>query len=285
MKYWISGIIVLLVALAAWYAFSVRAPEVEEAPAVAPPVAQQPTEPGTPADVVPEPLAEETAPQAAQETALPVEESPPLPALAESDAVAVEKLAALAGEAPLTDYIVGDAVIPRIVATVDALDGRRVPGVIQAVRGPGGEFLATADERPQTVIRNEAGDPIPQYVVDPANYQRYTVYVEMLEAMDPAELASAFRDYQPLFEKAFSQMGYAEGDFDQRLRAVIDDLLATPEPQQPLRLIKPEAYYLYADEQLESLSAGQKALLRMGPDNAVRVKDRLRAFRDALAAG
>ena len=281
MKYWITGIIVLVLALAAWYLFSVKSPEVEEPAAVAPPIAQQPTEAMKPAEVAPEPAAEETAP----EIAPPVEEEIPLPALAESDAAAVERLAELAGEEPLTDYIVGDAVIPRIVATVDALDGRQVPGVIQAVHGPGGEFLATRDERPEVEIRNEAGDPIPQYVVDPANYQRYSVYVEMLEAMDPEELASAFREYRPLLEKAFSQMGYPEGDFDQRLRAVIDDLLATPEPQRPLRLIKPEAYFLYADEELESLSAGQKALLRMGPDNAARVKDRLRAFRDALAAG
>lgn len=281
MKYWISGIIVLVLALAAWYLFSVKTPEVEQPPVAAPPIPQQPTEPMKPAEVAPEPAAEETAP----EIAPPVEEETPLPALAESDAAAVERLAELAGEAPLTDYIVGDAVIPRIVATVDALDGRQVPGVIQAVRGPGGEFLATRDERPEAVIRNEAGDPIPQYVVDPANYQRYSVYVEMLEAMDPGDLASAFRNYQPLFEKAFSQMGYPEGDFGQRLRSVIDDLLVTPEPPRPLRLIKPEAYFLYADEELESLSAGQKVLLRMGPDNAARVKDRLRAFRDALVAG
>jgi hypothetical protein len=281
MKYWITGIIVLVLALAAWYVFSGRTAEVTESPAVAPPIAQRPSEPMKPAEVVPEPVAEQTAP----EPAPPVEEVPPLPALAESDAAAVETLAALAGASPLTDYLAGDAVIPRIVATIDALDGRQVPGVIQAVQGPGGDFLATADERPQVVIRNEAGDPIPQYVVDPANYQRYSVYVEMLEATDPEELASAFRDNQPLFEKAFSQMGYPEGDFDQRLRTVIDDLLATPEPQRPLRLIKPEAYFLYAEEELESLSAGQKVLLRMGPDNAARVKDRLRAFRDALAAG
>lgn len=281
MKYWLTGIIVLVLALVAWYVLSVRAPEVEKAPIPASPIAQPAAVPVTPAQAVTEPVVEETAPLAAP----PAAEETPLPALAESDAAAMAKLAALAGDSPLTDYVVGEAVIPRIVATVDALDGRRVPGVIQAVQGPGGDFLATADERPAVLIRNEAGDPIPQYVVDPANYQRYSVYVETLEAMDPEELASAFRDYQPLFEKAFSQMGYPEGDFDRRLRAVIDDLLAAPEPQRPLRLIKPEAYYLYADEQLEALSAGQKALLRMGPDNAARVKARLRAFRDALAAG
>ena len=73
-----------------------------------------------------------------------------------------------------------------------------------------------------------------------------------------------------------------EGDFDQRLRAVIDELLATPDVSGPLRLIKPEAYYLYADEELESLTAGQKILLRMGPDNAARVKAKLAEIRDAL---
>jgi hypothetical protein len=215
----------------------------------------------------------------------PVVEEAPLPGLAESDAAALATLDDLAGGAPLTDYVAGDAVISRIVATIDALRGRRVPDVIQAVRGPDGDFLATAVEQPETEIRNEAGDPLPQYDVDPANYQRYTRYVELLEAVDPAQLAGAVRDWQPVLEEAFRQLGYPEGNFDQRLRSVIDEVLAAPEPRQPIRLIKPEAYYLYADPELESLSAGQKALLRMGPENAARVKARLTAFRDALVRG
>jgi hypothetical protein len=80
-------------------------------------------------------------------------------------------------------------------------------------------------------------------------------------------------------------LGYPEGNFDHRLRSVIDEALAAPEPRQPIRLVKPEAYYLYADPELESLTAGQKALLRMGPENAARVKARLAAFREALANG
>jgi hypothetical protein len=199
--------------------------------------------------------------------------------------MALATLAGLAGGAPLTDYLAEDAVISRIVATIDALGGRRVPDVIQAVRGPDGAFLAIAVEQPDPVMRNEAGDPLPQYDIDPANYQRYTVYVELLEAVDPAELAAAVRSYRPLLEEAFRQMGYPDGDFDQRLRAVIDDVLAAPEPRQPIRLVKPEAYYVYVDPELEARSAGQKALLRMGPANAARVKARLAAFRDALANG
>ena len=49
-----------------------------------------------------------------------------------------------------------------------------------------------------------------------------------------------------------------------------------------MRLIKPEAYYLFADEDLESLSAGQKILIRMGPDNAARVKAKLVEIRAVL---
>ncbi|RPH94952.1 MAG: DUF3014 domain-containing protein, partial [Lysobacterales bacterium] len=100
-----------------------------------------------------------------------------------------------------------------------------------------------------------------------------------------AELAAAVRNYRPLLDEAFRQMGYPEGDFLQRLRAVIEEVLAAPEPRQPIRLVKPEAYYVYVDPELEALSAGQKALLRMGPANAARVKAWLAAFRDALANG
>jgi hypothetical protein len=63
---------------------------------------------------------------------------------------------------------------------------------------------------------------------------------------------------------------------------VIDDLLATPSVEEPYRLIKPEAVYVFADEELESLSAGQKIMLRMGSDNAARVKSKLSEFREAL---
>ena len=135
-----------------------------------------------------------------------------------------------------------------------------MPAVIQAVQGPGGEFQATADEQPESVILDEVGDPIPQYVLDPVNYQRYTPYVEMIEDVDPAQAVA----------------------IEQRLRAIIDELLATPDVSGPVRLIKPEAFYLFADDELEALSAGQKVLLRMGPENAARIKAKLAEIKAAL---
>jgi len=278
MKNWIILIILVVLGLGTWYLLSVQKDAVEEAPAP-PPIAveEAPAPPPVEEEATAEP--DVSSPVVAEEAA---PEEPPLPPLADSDPVAVEALSGLVGSEPVQQYVVSEDVIPRLVATLDALSGKQVPASIKAVEGPGGNFQATADEQPDSVIRNAAGDPIPQYVVDPVNYRRYTPYVEMLEAADTADIVASYQDYRPLFEEAFSQLGYPDGDFDQRLRSLIDELLATPDVSGPVRLIKPEAYYLYADEELESLTAGQKVLLRMGPDNAARVKAKLTEIRDTL---
>ena len=57
-------------------------------------------------------------------------------------------------------------------------------------------------------------------------------------------------------------------------------MLATPEVEQPLTLMKPEAYFLFIDPGLEALPAGQKVLLRMGSENAARVKAKLVEIRE-----
>lgn len=275
MKYWLTVVILIVLGLMAWYFYSNRPAPVEEAPVAAPPtVVEEAPPPATPAREVPPPeLPAEPEPE--------VEELP-LPPLAESDAEALAAAADLVGAEAADRYLVGEAVIPKVVATVDVLGGRKVPANLQAVAGPEGSFEANVDPDPPSVIRNEVGDPLPQYRIDPINYQRYTPYVEMLEAIPPGEAAATLERYRPLLDEAFRQLGYPEGDFEQRLQAIIDELLATPDVDDPVWLIKPEAYYQFADEDLESLSAGQKILLRMGPDNAARVKARLALIREAL---
>jgi hypothetical protein len=151
-----------------------------------------------------------------------------------------------------------------------------------AVQPPTTEFTAEPDEWPDKLILDEAGDPIDQFTTSEANHGRYTPYVELFEAMDTGEAMAAYQQYQPLFQEAFAQLGYGAVRFEDRLVEVIDELLATPDVSEPLQLKKPEAFYLFVDEDLEALSAGQKILVRMGPDNASRVKSKLREFRQAL---
>jgi len=60
---------------------------------------------------------------------------------------------------------------------------------------------------------------------------------------------------------------------------VIDHLLQAPEASGPIQLVQPKVMFQYADPNLESRSAGQKLLLRMGPANERIVKQKLREFR------
>jgi hypothetical protein len=138
------------------------------------------------------------------------------------------------------------------------------------------------NDAPETIISNEEGDEIPQFFIDPANYDRYTPYVDLLAGMDSAELVESYRSNYPLFQEAFRQMGYPEGDFNERLIEIIDELLATPELTEPADLVKPEAYFQFTDPGLESRPAGQKILLRMGNENAARVKLKLAEIRALL---
>jgi hypothetical protein len=277
MKNWLIAIVVIvLVAAAAWY-FLARPPEAEpvasppparqeEAPQKARPVEQAPVQPAS------EPVTEE-----------PMAEEAPLPDLAESDPFAVDELSDLVGENDVQEYWAQEGVISRVVATVDALDGRQLPGVVLAVRGPASDFEASPVDNPETVIRNAQGDAVPQFVLDPSNYERYEPYVNMLESADTDQIVDLYRRNEPLFQQAYRQLGYTDGRFQDRLIEIIDELLATPTVEGPVRLVKPEAYYLFADPELEALNAGQKIMVRMGSENAARVKAKLARIRDALS--
>ncbi len=279
MKNWLIGLLLIVLAGAADYYVTIYRPSTEVPPPPPLPITiveQTPPEPeAIPDESAPEPF--ELEPELEI-----VDEVHALPPLAESDDLVLASLSGLTGEASVTRFLVKDNVVSRFVASVDALTSRQVPGHIMVVRALEGDFVASANEEPDIVIRNAEGDPIPQYVLNPANYKRYEPQVEMFEALDTQELIGLYRNFDSLSQQAYSQLGYANDDFDARLIEVIDSLLSTPEISEPLQLIKPEAYYLYADPDLEALSAGQKILLRMGPANAQRVKEKLREIRAAL---
>jgi hypothetical protein len=63
---------------------------------------------------------------------------------------------------------------------------------------------------------------------------------------------------------------------------IIDLLLSTPEPAEPIRLVRPLVLYKFADPELEALSGGQKLLIRMGDDNAAKIRQMLQAFRQLI---
>jgi hypothetical protein len=282
MKNAVIGLLVIVLAAAAYYYFRIYS-EQNQALQIPPPViaeAVKPTPEPEP-ELIREPVREETMPPPEPEPSPPPE---PLPLLAESDTMARQSLSELVGESGVIQYFVTEDMISRFVASVDALTSRQVPDQIQVILGPGGVFEVTSNDQPENEIKNAEGDSIPQFLMDPVNHQRYTRQVEMFEAVDADELVVNYQKMSPLFKQAWAELGYSDDGFDQRLLEVIDSLLDTPDVRTPIHLIKPEAFYLFADPRLEGLPAGQKLMLRMGHDNAIRVKAKLREIRNLLAA-
>ncbi len=214
----------------------------------------------------------------------PARQPAPLPALADSDPVVLESLAGLAGESAVLQHVVTENVVSRVVATIDALTGRRVSASLLPLQPAEGVLEVTENTHPANPRTTAEGDPVREFVVDPVNYQRYVNYIELLESMNTDELLAAYQRYQPLFQQAYVEIGYPQGDFNARLLEVIDHLLDAPEVSEPVRLVKPEAYYQFADPQLEALTAGQKLMIRLGSSNAHRVKLKLAEFRETLKA-
>ena len=101
-----------------------------------------------------------------------------------------------------------------------------------------------------------------------------------MEQADTQKLVQTYVRLYPLFQKSYEELGYPKGYFNDRLVEVIDHLLATPDVPAPIALVQPKVLYEFADPALESRSAGQKMLMRMGPVNESRVKAKLRDIRN-----
>ena len=192
-----------------------------------------------------------------------------LPALDDSDSQVAAALASLVGGDQLRGVLVPRRIIARIVATIDALPRNSGLGTLMLpAQPPKGTFL-TKDAAGGTVVAAE-------------NAARYAPYMTLVENTDPKALVAWYVHAYPLFQEAYRQLGYPKGYFNDRLIVAIDDLLAAPDRAQPAALQRSKSYYEYADPALESLSTGQKMLLRIGPANEARVKAKLRVIRASL---
>jgi len=279
MKNILIALAVLILAGAAYYFLVIR-PAANETELLPPPVIEQPAA-AMPSE------AESTATAlhpGESESAVPEAQQAPLPALADSDPEVAESAAELVGQAAVAQQLVTENIVARVVATVDALTGRQVSPNLLPLQPPAGALQVTEDTDSASASTTAEGYPVREYLLDPVNYRRYTPYVELLESVNTEQLLADYKRYEPLFQQAYAELGYPEGDFSARLLEVIDHLLDAPEASGPIRLVKPEAYYLFTDPQLEALTAGQKLMIRMGGDNAQRVKKKLAEIRAALDA-
>ncbi len=233
----------------------------------------QPPEPqpvAPPAEVKPE----APAPAGAEAPiAHPIEAAPApsLPGLAASDSSVRDALAGLFGSTSFGQFFQPQDIIRRFVASIDNLPRKTVAQRLLPFNPVPGPLRTTGPEG--------------SVVIGPDNAARYTPYVRALEAVDSAKLVAIYVHFYPLFQQAYAELGYPSRYFNDRVFEVIDNLLAAPEIKGPIALTQPKVLYEFADPALRDLSAGQKTLVRMGPENEAKVKAKLRELKRALTRG
>jgi hypothetical protein len=261
-SWWVMALVVLAAVGLVYYVWMLGR--------LAPPRATPP-----PPELAP-PAAPEQAPPAAPAIRFPVETpapaageaKEPLPPLERSDATIQAALARVLGKQTWATYFYPDLIIRHIVATVDNLPRKVAPTRVMPVKPAPGAFRA------------EAGND--GLVISAYNAARYEGYMTVLRQVSIPALVDVYVRFYPLFQRAYEELGYPNRYFNDRLFEAIDDLLAAPEPAGPVRLAQPKVLYEFADPDLESRSAGQKIMLRIGPDNEAHAKDALKELRRQL---
>ena len=255
-------IIGLAIVSGAYYYWTTREREEEptqktEAPAETAPPAQAEKEPEVRYPI------EGIAPSKEQEPA-------PLPPVRESDETLQVAASELIGAETLARYFNIKDIVRRFVVTVEELPRRKVGHRYNLIKPVSGEFAVSG--------KND------DVYLKATNYRRYTSLVVLAETVPTDKLIRLYVRFYPLFQEDYRNLGYPKRYFNDRVVETIDDLLAAPDVQGPIKLTRPKVMYEFADPALESLSAGQKMMIRMGPENAAKVKAKLREIRSGLTA-
>jgi hypothetical protein len=265
-------IVLALAAGAVWWRWSKQ----QAAPAETPPVAAAPQPDEVPPAALP--------PAAPAEPQHPVDAAADadLPKLDDADAKVRSALTELLGDKAVASFLHVDGFVRRFVATVDNLPREKAAARMWPVQRTPKRFEVSGSEGALTISLD--------------NGARYTPFVLFVESVNAQRAAALYAKLYPLFQAAYEEQGYPGRHFNDRLVAVIDHLLQTPEPAGPLavKLVeykgdepsdRPSRHYEFVDPKLEHLSAGQKTLIRTGLVNERRLKAKLRELRAQIAGG
>lgn len=255
---WVAAAILIVAVATALYVYLpdiLRSPETPppstEAPAISEPAIRHPIE--------------------RVQSGSPKADDAPLPPLPQSDDSVQDAAADLIGKDMLARFFYLDSIVRRLVITVDNLPNRQVPERYRLAKPAAGGLVVT----------EEGGATF----LNPRNDERYTTYVRFLEQIDTKKLVAIYVRFYPLLQEEYRNLGRPTGYFNDRLVEAIDDLLAAPTVTGPMQLVRPSVLYKFADPELETRSSGQKLMIRIGADNAARVKEKLKEIRTAIAPG
>ena len=187
----------------------------------------------------------------------------------------------LLGQAAVVRFVQADDFSRRLVVTVDNLARAHAPPRLWPVNPTPGRFSVSGDGELRNIAAENAG--------------RYTPLVTLVSSVDARRAAALYVLMYPQLQKTYEELGYPGRYFNDRVVEVIDHLLETPEPPAsgPLMQLtevkgsvpstQPWLRYEFADTELQSLSAGQRILLRVGPAHRQTLKAKLSELRRLVA--
>ncbi len=190
----------------------------------------------------------------------------PFPKLDESDDAISAAINQLANVAELFLF---KSFIRHFVVTIDNMTNQELPQRYV--------FNQHVPDKFKVIEQNED-----KSLLDNKNFNRYTNFVNLAERVDSRKLVAFYIRFYPLFQETYEELGYPDRYFNDRFIQVVDHLQAAPEIKEPINLIRPKVFYQFVDPELEALFAGQKILVRIGIDNAQRVKSKLRELHAIL---
>lgn len=236
------AVAVLLVALGAAYLFLRRAPV--------------------------EPIRQDTAKPTDVPVQREVEQTIVLPPLDETDALVRQMVEKLSLHPAVAAWLTTDGLLLNFVVVTSRIANGVTPVAELKAVGPVPRF------RPR-----RAGDDL---FVDPSSYRRYDRYAAAVSSLDAGGTARLYTTLKPRINEAYERVAPGGGDFDRVLERAIIEMLEVPVVEGEVELVPHGTVYGFADERLQALSASQKQLLRMGPQNVRTVQAKLREVASAL---
>jgi hypothetical protein len=202
---------------------------------------------------------------------------------ADGDAL-LRKLAAEASSSPeLLRWVAAPNIVQRIAAAVRLVASGASPRPVLTFIEIEGPFAV--QEKVQTKL-GPHHKKTPDYSTErdfasAQSYARYDGVTKIVTSIDPAIAGRAYGQLRPYFDAAFAEVATSGEHFDDVLAAALRRIVKLDVPAGPVELVQKGALYLYKDPALESKSAAEKHLLRMGPKNGKAIQDLFRRFAES----
>lgn len=276
-----------------YLAMTFEAPQGTTTVVIAPPVQPAPvpsTEPENPErSVLPQsifrpepapPVVAEIEPEVAEmpeEVSIPEPEPEPavpentvrLPSLNASDSFVFENIHALQNGVELVSYLASDQIVRKFVVFVENISRGEFPQT-------GLPYRPIQTEMPVRNIDENL------FVMDDNAHARFDQVLNTFLSVDTDAALTLYRMLSPLFQQAYGEIGFRNVSFDDTLREAINNVLKANEVEGPFQLVKPSVMYLYADSSIENLQEVHKQLIRIGPQNTAKLKNKLLEFASLL---